>query len=114
MPSPASDPDRVATGANRSPTGRNLAELVAAAARRDPGHPAMVDVTSGRTLSWGALDAAVDAHAGRLREAGVTPGYRVLVRLPTSPKFCVAVFAVLRAGGVLVPFGTGSTARELD
>ncbi len=97
-----------------SPTERNLADLVTAAAQRDAVHPALLDLPSGRTVSWGALDAAVDAAAGSLRASGMADGRRVVVRLETSPEFCVAVFAVLRAGAVVVPVGTGVSERELD
>src|SRR5687768_10302068 len=95
----------------------NIADLVRASAHRGPKHVALVDVTApdvtasdgagGRTTAtsctWAEFDAAVDGEAHRLVQAGVEPGDRVVVRLPTGPAFCVAVFGVLRAGGVLVP-----------
>ncbi|ATE57569.1 MULTISPECIES: AMP-binding protein [Actinosynnema] len=93
---------------------RNVADLVRESARRGPGHPAVVDVTTARSLSWGALDAAVDAEARRLVGAGLRPGDRVAVRLPTGPAFCAAVFGALRAGGVLVLLGAGQPRHELD
>lgn len=98
----------------RSPTDRNLADLVAVAAQRDPAHPALVDLPSDRTVSWGTLDAAVDAATARLRASGLADGQRVVLRLATSPEFCVAVFALLRTGAVVVPVGTGASERELD
>ncbi|MGQ0779067.1 MAG: AMP-binding protein [Pseudonocardiales bacterium] len=94
--------------------GRNLADLVTQAARRDSSHLAVIEVTSGRTLSWGQLDAVVDGEAARLIERGLQPGQRVLLRMPTSAAFCGSLFGILRAGGVAVPVGTGATGRELD
>lgn len=93
---------------------RNLADLVTQAARREPTHPAFVDLASGRTATWREVDDAVDAEAARLLGTGLRPGQRIVVRLPTSIQFCVALFGVLRAGGVVVPVGPGGAGRELD
>ncbi|HEY7814033.1 MAG TPA: AMP-binding protein, partial [Nakamurella sp.] len=84
----------------------NLADLVATAARRDPGRAALVDAVAGRTLQWAAVDAEVNRQAAALVTAGVQPGDRVAVRMPAGIPYCVAVFAVLRAGAVLVPMNT--------
>ncbi|HEX3649456.1 MAG TPA: AMP-binding protein [Pseudonocardiaceae bacterium] len=85
---------------------RNVADLVAAAARAGGDRPALVDATSGVTLTWAEVDAEVNQRAERLAEAGMHPGDRVAVRLPTGIPYCLAVFGVLRAGGVLVPLST--------
>ncbi|MQA13671.1 MAG: AMP-binding protein [Pseudonocardiaceae bacterium] len=100
--------------ARRRPVDRNISDLVTAAAQRDPDHPALIDVPTGRTVTWGTLDAAVHAATELLRAGGAGAGARVVVRRPTSPEYCVAVFAVLRAGAVVVPVGTGASERELD
>ncbi len=92
----------------------HVADLVAAAAARVPGHPAIVDVTSGDTLTWAELDAAVSAEAVRLRGAGVGAGDRVVVRLPNGAAFCVALLGALRAGAIAVAYGPIAVARELD
>ncbi len=84
----------------------NIADLVASAAARGPAHAALIDAESGRTLSWSEVDAAADAQAAALVEAGIAPGDRVAVRLPTGSAYCIAVFAVLRAGAVVVPLNT--------
>ena len=75
----------------------NIADLVRASAHRGPKHAALVDVTTANSYTWAEFDAAVDGEAHRLVRAGVEPGDRVVVRLPTGPEFCVAVFGVLRA-----------------
>ncbi|HEX8865272.1 MAG TPA: AMP-binding protein, partial [Lentzea sp.] len=82
---------------------RNVADLVRASAQRGPSHVAVVDVASGVSLTWETIDGAIDAFARRLADSGLEPGDRVAVRLPTSPEFVVAVFGILRAGGVVVP-----------
>ena len=84
----------------------NIADLVASAAARGPAHAALIDAEDGRTLSWSEVDAAADAQAAALVEAGIAPGDRVAVRLPTGSSYCIAVFAVLRAGAVVVPLNT--------
>lgn len=107
--------------AEAAPTGRddgartagNVADLVRAAARRDPDRPALVDVSADRTLTWRDLDTAVDAEAHRLRAAGAAPGDRVVVRLPTGWRFCVTVFGALRAGCVATPVAPGAPGPEL-
>ncbi|MGM1062550.1 AMP-binding protein [Saccharothrix sp. Mg75] len=93
---------------------RNVADLVRASAHRGPKHVALVDVTTANSLTWAEFDAAVDGEAHRLVRAGVEPGDRVVVRMPTGLAFCVAVFGVLRAGGVVVPAAPGQPARELE
>ncbi len=94
--------------------GRNVADLVSEAARRDPAHLALIEAAGGRELSWGQLDAAVSAEAARLTGRGLRPGQRVVLRMPTSAAFCVSLFGVLRAGGVAVPVGPGASGRELE
>ncbi|CAM06112.1 long-chain acyl-CoA synthetase [Saccharopolyspora erythraea NRRL 2338] len=91
----------------------NIADLVAAAARRGPQYPALIDGPTARRLTWSELDAVVDGEARRLLAAGVAPGDRVAIRLPTGVAFCVALFGVLRAGGVVVPLPTSSPGPEL-
>ncbi|QUQ70479.1 AMP-binding protein [Kutzneria sp. CA-103260] len=91
----------------------NVADLVRTAAVRGPDHPAFIDAATGDTLTWAEVDAATDVEAHRLRDAGLQPGDRVAVRLPTSAEFAVAVFGALRAGGVVVPVSNGGPVREL-
>ncbi|RKT57909.1 AMP-binding protein [Saccharothrix australiensis] len=93
---------------------RNVADLVRASAHRGPKHVALVDVTTANSYTWAEFDSFVDREAHRLVDAGVEPGDRVVVRMPTGVAFCAAVFGVLRAGGVLVPAGPGQPARELQ
>src|SRR5215211_4860300 len=92
----------------------NVAGLVRAAADADPGHPALIDATSGRRLSWGELDAAVDATAHMFASAGAGDGDRVVVRLSGTTAYCITLFGALRAGCVVVPIARRSAPRELD
>jgi long-chain acyl-CoA synthetase len=89
----------------------NVADLVADAAGRVPDRAALVDAATGRTLTWAQTNHAVDAYAARLAEAGLETGDRVAITLPNGPAFCIALFAVLRAGGIAVP--AAATSPEL-
>ncbi|WP_026455386.1 AMP-binding protein [Saccharomonospora iraqiensis] len=81
----------------------NVADLVASAARARPDHAALIDTATHTTLTWRAVDRAVDALATRIAATGVGPGDRVALRLPTSARFAVAFFAILRADAIAVP-----------
>jgi long-chain acyl-CoA synthetase len=91
----------------------NVADLVTEAAARAPEHTALVDHPDGRALTWRAVDDAVTAYCARLLEAGLSAGDRVGVALAGGTGFCVALFAVLRAGGVAVPLSVDLPEPEL-
>ncbi|HEV2779483.1 MAG TPA: AMP-binding protein [Actinophytocola sp.] len=91
----------------------NVADLVTEAAGRAPEHPALVDQPAGSSLTWRQVDDAVNAYAARVLEAGLRPGDRVAVALGGGARLCVALFGVLRAGGVLVPLSTDLPEPEL-
>ncbi len=60
------------------------------------------------SVSYEVFDEWVGRFAQRLRALGVGRGVRVGVCLPRSVELLVAVWAVARAGGVLVPLDTSS------
>lgn len=64
-------------------------------------------------LSRAALDAAVDAVAGGIA-ARIAPGERVAIWLPKSVEAVIAMLAVSRAGGVMVPVNPLLRARQVD
>ena len=92
----------------------NLADLVAEASAKVPLHVALIDASSSRSLTWPQVDSAVDACARRLLGAGLAPGDRVALRLPTGVELAVALFGILRAGGVAVPIGLDAAPREIE
>jgi len=90
----------------------NVADLVGtAAATGRPG--GLTDLAEGTTLRWAEVDTEVHRFAATLRAAGVAPGDRVAVVLPTGLKFVVALFAVARVGAVAVPLAVESPPVEL-
>nr|WP_245915367.1 AMP-binding protein [Amycolatopsis sulphurea] len=94
-------------------TAHGVAGLLAEAAGRRPDHLAIAETGTEITLTWRELDLAAHAAARQLVTAGLEPGDRVVVRLPTSADFAVALFAVLRAGGIAVPVSPQAPSPEL-
>jgi long-chain acyl-CoA synthetase len=88
--------------------------LLTRAASTWPEHPAVCETGTGRCLTYRQLEAAVQAQAGRLADAGVEPGDRIALRLPTSVDYVVAFFGALRAGAVVVPLSPQTPGPELD
>ncbi|WP_189114311.1 class I adenylate-forming enzyme family protein [Pilimelia terevasa] len=91
------------------PDHRDLAEYVRTAAAHSPGRPAFR--TASRLLTWGALDARVEALASEfaaLRPAAPAAGGggcppRLVLALADGLDFAAAYFGCLRAGLVAVP-----------
>ncbi|WP_424890309.1 amino acid adenylation domain-containing protein [Streptomyces sp. XH2] len=75
--------------------------LLAAAARRHPGRPALT--AQGRTWTYAELESAVSELAQQLAEAGLEPGDRVGVLAPKGPEAVLGIYAALRAGAVTAP-----------
>lgn len=92
-------------------TGRPLDSILTDAASRWPDKPAIIDAT--RSYTFAELDAAADRAAAGLADLGIRSGERVLLQLPNSCQFAVALFALLRAGVVPVMCLTGHRTAEL-
>lgn len=102
----------------------NLAEAVRRAAERDPGASALIcpaqppgagdqGEAAARVLSWGDVDAKVDAAASGLLALDLPATARIAIALPNVTEFAETLFGVMRAGLVAVPLNPGYTAREL-
>jgi len=65
-------------------------------------------------LTYGRLNALVDRMAAALQSLGIEKGDRVAIHLPNCPQFVIAYYAVLRAGGIVVPCNSTYVARELE
>ncbi|MEV6642063.1 AMP-binding protein [Amycolatopsis sp. NPDC051371] len=88
--------------------------LLTRAAATWPDHPAVRETGTGRELTYRQVEAAVQAQAQQLADAGAEPGDRIALRLPTSVDFVVAFFGALRAGAVVVPLSPQSPGPELE
>ncbi|WP_396905406.1 amino acid adenylation domain-containing protein [Mycolicibacterium phlei] len=62
---------------------------------------------SGGEMTYRELDEAADRLAGALAARGVGVETPVAILLPRGPQYVIAMFAVLKAGGVIVPLDPG-------
>jgi amino acid adenylation domain-containing protein len=77
-------------------------------------HPERVAVIAGDCrLTFGDIDRASDRLAAALQASGTGRGDRVAVMLDNSPELVVALWAVLKAGGVFVPITPTTSAAKL-
>lgn len=81
-------------------TGRTIGSVLSDAAARWPDRTAVVDPAG--SYSYSELDALADRAAAGFAALGITPGQRVLLQLPNSRQFPIALFGLLRAGAVPV------------
>ena len=82
-----------------------------AAAR--PDHAAIINATTGDTVSYGELDAFANRMARWLREHGAQRGTRVGLLLENRPLYLQLVWSAQRMGAMLVPVATRLTAPEI-
>ena len=93
--------------------GRTVDSILTDAARRWPDRIAVLDAKGGARFSYSDLDEQADRAAAGLLAAGVAPGDRVLLQLPNSCQFAVALFGLLRSGAIPVMCLPGHRAAEL-
>ena len=79
---------------------------------RQGAHPVIVAGRAGH--SYAELDVKSDRLAAALQAGGVTRGARVAVFMDNGWEAVVSLFAVFKAGGVVVPVGRGASAGELS
>ena len=75
-------------------------------ARADDTSAAVVEV-GGRSISWAELHSRVRNTGAGMAAVGVRPGDRVALLVPPSIELTVALYAVWRAGGVIVVVDRG-------
>jgi long-chain acyl-CoA synthetase len=68
----------------------------------------------GKELTYEVLLESVNRFANALVNLGVKKGDRVSLYMPNTPHMVIAYYAVLKAGGVVVPTNPVYTERELD
>ncbi|MFZ1164944.1 (2,3-dihydroxybenzoyl)adenylate synthase [Mycobacterium sp.] len=94
-------------------TGRTVDSMLSDAARRSPTRIAVAAADGPQRLTFAQLDERADCAAAGLADLGIAAGDRVLLQLPNSCEFAVALFALLRLGAIPVMCLTGHRAAEL-
>ena len=94
-------------------SGLTVDSMLTDAAHRQPDQVAVVDADGPGRLTFEQLDERADRAAAGLAELGIAVGDRVLLQLPNTCEFAVALFALLRAGAIPVMCLTGHRAAEL-
>lgn len=90
----------------------SLAAILAEPARRRPDRIALVE--GELRLSFGELWEQARAQAAALVELGIRPGDRVALMAPNTSEFPRAYYAILAAGGVVVPVHLLLSAEEVE
>ncbi len=80
---------------------------------RSDNHPALVVPESGASLSYAALQRALDRAAGRLAALGVREGDRVALAAANGPALVVAFLALAARGSAAAPLNPALGAAEL-
>ena len=93
-------------------TGRTLDSVLRHAATAWPDSIGVVDTVSSHT--YAELDEFVDRAAAGFTAMGMAPADRVLLQLPNSCRFAVALFGLLRAGAIPVMCLPGHRHAELS
>jgi long-chain acyl-CoA synthetase len=93
-------------------TASNVADLLALAARERPDAVALVEVASGRRMTWAELDAEADRVARGLSGVGMVAGHRIMLALTNRIEFVATYLGALRARLVVVPVNPRSRTGE--
>ena len=69
-------------------------------------------------LSYGELAADVNRCVNALRGLGLGPGDGIGIHMPMTPEICVALLAIAKLGGIIIPlfsgFGAGAISARLN
>jgi long-chain acyl-CoA synthetase len=90
-----------------------LHDVILESCRRNANKTALVDVSSGRRLTYGEYGELVESVARGLVAAGLRPGEVVAIFLPNSWEFCTAFHAIQLAGGLPTPLNPTYREREV-
>jgi len=91
---------------------KTLSQILADTACRFPDRTATIFFKA--KLTYRELDNLVSRCAAGLQRLGIKKGDRVAILIPNSPQYVMAYYAILRAGGIVVPCNPLYVARELQ
>ena len=90
-----------------------LATFVLARAAERGDRPALVDSTTGRTITYAQLPGLVDRAAASLARLGIAKGDVCAIFSPNTPEYAIAVLAIARLGAVLTTASPMCTRDDL-
>lgn len=67
--------------------------------------PAVTELGTGQSITYGALKEAAEAIAGNLAQRGIGPGNTVTLQIPNSIHYVATFLGILRAGATVSPMG---------
>ncbi len=91
----------------------NLADFLQSSGSQHSDRPAVTDVRSGRSLSYGQLAREADGVAAFLIAQGVKPGQRIGLVAPNDLAHLPAAFGLLATGACLTPLAGHLTPAEM-
>jgi acyl-CoA synthetase (AMP-forming)/AMP-acid ligase II len=91
----------------------SLPDFALANARRRGDRPALIDASTGTTLSFADLAGAVERVAGSLVARGLAKGDVCAIYSPNLPEFVIAFLAIASAGGTVTTANPLYTIHEL-
>ncbi|MHB9153452.1 MAG: AMP-binding protein, partial [Spirochaetales bacterium] len=90
----------------------SLVEMIEKSGKQYAARPAL-SMVGGERFTYAEIDAASLRLAGKLHALGVGQGDKVALLAENSPHWGIAYFAILRAGGIVVPILTDFTAEQI-
>jgi amino acid adenylation domain-containing protein len=91
-----------------------VASHVEAWAKATPESTAVMDLTSGRSLTYGQLNVEAHRVASLMVSMGVQPGDHIAICLPRSLGFIVSMVAAMKSGASWVPVDPGYPAEVIQ
>ena len=76
--------------------------------------PALIEASTGRTITYGQLKEAIDHVAASLAQRGFRQGDVLGILSPNVPEYCIAFHAVASLGGVVTPINPLYIAHEIS
>jgi len=92
----------------------NLADYVKRWARTKGAAPAIIEHSTGETVSWAAFETAVSAFAAKLLAVGLRKGDVVATSLPLLKEHVFLMYACYRIGVVVAPLDLRLKAKEVQ
>lgn len=95
------------------PVRKTIGKLVDQVSKQSPQHEALVHTEAGARYSYALLDWEVNRLAGGLLNLGLKKGDKAAIWAPNVPEWIIAMLAISKMGGVVVPIDPGAESEDL-